>query len=104
MRDITESPITFESVIPIVIPKKDIVKKPFCPECGTRMASNGNCWKCSGCGHTPVKNYRKKHVKVPYPCPYCDGKLSSKGRDTYCPECDKWIRLTKLKRMYESNS
>lgn len=86
----------------IVVDKPEINKehRPTCDDCGSsRVNSSGHRWICLDCGRHFVKNYRKKHVKIDIPCPYCGGKLKSKGPDCYCPSCDKWISKSKLKRI-----
>ena len=55
--------------------------RPFCQECGTKMASNGARWSGNNCGKYNVKNPReKKKLEERQPGPKCGKKqVQSRG-------------------------
>jgi len=72
--------------------------RPFCPECGTKMASNGASWRCNNCGKYHVKHPReKKKLEGRPPCPECGNtQVQSRGCEWMCNECGR--RFTKTRR------
>lgn len=77
---------------------------PDCPECGNKMASQGNNWKCNRCGKYVVKKRREQKVLIGRPpCPDCKSThVVSRGQEWRCSNCGRCF--IKLRRTSEKTA